>query len=404
MLLFAIALTCSTCAIPNLDIGISQTVALPRDSFLMDYFDYLGKYLKTGAPVYFVVKDGYNYSETDFQNKVCGSAGCQADSIPGTIYMQSLISNYSGIALPAQSWIDDYFSWLDPSSSCCSVINFIQQNKSGVIYNNYTRKGEFCPATSPKNFNCSSCLNITQEGQRPTPDEFNKYITWFLKDNPGVKCAKGGHAAYANAVTLNLNKSAEEVVKSSYFMTYHTVSVTSPEFISNLKYAREIAKNMTKTLNHDVFAYSVFYVFYEQYLTVVNDAWKDLLISLGAIFMVTVLLMGFNVGLAACISITVAMIVVNLMGFMKACDIPLNAVSLVNLVMAVGISVEFCSHIARAYSTSPYSTRVLRAKDGLGKVGSSVSEAKVFLKAKCKELFKVINTSASGVSRGPANI
>ena len=88
MLLFAIAFTCSTWAIPYLDIGISQTIALPRDSFLMDYFDYLGKYLKTGAPVYFVVKDGYNYSEKDFQNKVCGSAGCQADSIPGTIYMQ----------------------------------------------------------------------------------------------------------------------------------------------------------------------------------------------------------------------------------------------------------------------------------------------------------------------------
>ena len=369
----------------------------------MDYFDYLGKYLKTGAPVYFVVRDGYKKKKKDFQNKVCGSAGCQADSIPGTIYMQSLISNYSGIALPAQSWIDDYFSWLDPSTSCCGVINFIQQNKSGKIYNNYTRKGEFCPATSPKTFNCSSCLNITQEGQRPTPNDFNKYITWFLKDNPDAKCAKGGHAAYANAVTLDLNKS-EEVVKSSYFMTYHTVSVTSPEFISNLKYAREIAKNLTKTLNHDVFAYSVFYVFYEQYLTVVNDAWKDLLISLGAIFMVTVLLMGFNVGLAACIAITVAMIIVNLMGLMQVWKIPLNAVSLVNLVMAVGISVEFCSHVARAYSTSPYSTRVLRAQDGLGKVGSSVSEAKMFLKDECKDLFKVINTGARGVSRSLANI
>merc|ERR1719427_2286954 len=66
------------------------------------------------------------------------------------------------------------------------------------------------------------------------------------------------------------------------------------------------------------------------------------------------------------------MIVVNLMGWMYLWGISFNAVSLVNLVMSVGISVEFCSHVVRAFSTSTKATRVERAEDALGRVGSSV--------------------------------
>ena len=40
---------------------------------------------------------------------------------------------------------------------------------------------------------------------------------------------------------------------------------------------------------------------------------------------------------------------------------------------AIGISVEFCSHITRAFAVSIEPTKVLRAKDSLAHMGSSVS-------------------------------
>ena len=52
-------------------------------------------------------------------------------------------------------------------------------------------------------------------------------------------------------------------------------------------------------------------------------------------------------------------------------DIELNAVSLVNLVMAVGISVEFVAHIMRAFCITE-GTRVRRARAALMGMGSSV--------------------------------
>ena len=351
----------SACFINDLELGISQTIALPHDSYLMNYFGNLSAYLQTGAPVYFVVKGDFDYTVDHKQNLLCGSAGCDSDSLVGDIFFSSLAPNYTSIAMPASSWIDDYFTWLDPEVTCCRI-----QNNANMSTNS-----TFCRSDAPSNWNCSSCLPQNQSGQRPTQKEFRKFLPWYLHDNPTEVCAKGGHAAYGSAVPLN--KQRNNMIEASYFMTYHTISNTSDQFTACLKYARELAANVSKKIDHEVFAYSVFYVFYEQYLTIASDTWKDLLISLAAVFVVTFLLMGFNFGLAFCIMFTVGMIVIDLMGLMYLWGISLNAVALVNLVMSIGISVEFCAHVARAFSTSPYSTRVKRAEDALGRVGSSVS-------------------------------
>ena len=55
----------------------------------------------------------------------------------------------------------------------------------------------------------------------------------------------------------------------SYFMSYHSASEHSAGFIASLKNGRELAANITTAHNmtqrgYKVFAYSVFYVFYEQ--------------------------------------------------------------------------------------------------------------------------------------------
>ena len=65
------------------------------------------------------------------------------------------------------------------------------------------------------------------------------------------------------------------------------------------------------------------------------------------------------------------MIIVDMVGVMAVWNISLNAVSLVNLVMALGISVEFCSHLTRAFTISS-GTRQARAQFALIDVGASV--------------------------------
>ena len=52
-----------------------------------------------------------------------------------------------------------------------------------------------------------------------------------------------------------------------------------------------------------------------------------------SIFAMTFLLMGFQIRIAFIVTFTVAMIITDIMGMMYLWNIPLNAVSLVNLVM-----------------------------------------------------------------------
>ncbi|XP_060557869.1 NPC intracellular cholesterol transporter 1-like [Ruditapes philippinarum] len=160
-------------------------------------------------------------------------------------------------------------------------------------------------------------------------------------------------------------------------MTYHTPMKTSSDYIKGLKEARIISKNISKAIgakseDEEVFAYSVFYVFYEQYLTIVHNTVKNIGICMAAIFVATFILLGFDLVTAIVVFITIMMIIVDIMGMMYLWDITLNALSLVNLVMAIGISVEFCSHIARAFAVSIQPDKVQRAKDALAHMGSSV--------------------------------
>jgi len=72
------------------------------------------------------------------------------------------------------------------------------------------------------------------------------------------------------------------------------------------------------------------------------------------------------------ITASVAMVEADLLGLMYIWDISLNAISVVNLVMCIGISVEFHTHIAHAFLESQSNTRTQRAIDSLSEMGSSV--------------------------------
>uniref|UniRef100_A0A8C5MZR4 NPC intracellular cholesterol transporter 1 n=1 Tax=Leptobrachium leishanense TaxID=445787 RepID=A0A8C5MZR4_9ANUR len=352
-------LSFSIAVINKVEVGLDQSLSMPDDSYVLNYFHSLNKYLHTGPPMYFVVEEGHNYTTEGGQDIMCGGAGCNNNSLVQQVYNAALLKNYTRIGYSPSSWLDDYFDWVKPQSSCCRLYNETEQ---------------FCNA-SVVNPSCVRCRPYTQEGKRkPVGEEFMKFLPMFLSDNPNPKCGKGGHAAYSTAVDLLHNNTD---VGATYFMTYHTILKTSTDFIDALKKAREIATNITDSMDipgktYRVFPYSIFYVFYEQYLTIVDDTIFNLCVSLAAIFFVAVVLLGFELWSAFLMCLTISMILVNMFGVMWLWGISLNAVSLVNLVMCCGISVEFCSHITRAFSVSTKGSRVQRAQDALANMGSSV--------------------------------
>lgn len=60
---------------------------------MLKYFEAQTEYLSVGAPVYFVVEDGHNYTDLLGQNQICGSKGCPENSLLGQLYQAALKAN-----------------------------------------------------------------------------------------------------------------------------------------------------------------------------------------------------------------------------------------------------------------------------------------------------------------------
>ncbi len=59
----------------HLEEGLDQRVALPRGSYLINYFDQLDKYLAVGPPLYIVFRGEYDYTTVEDQDKLCSNPG-----------------------------------------------------------------------------------------------------------------------------------------------------------------------------------------------------------------------------------------------------------------------------------------------------------------------------------------
>ncbi len=114
---------CASLAVaPRVEVGLDQEISMPDDSFVLKYFEYLKHFLSVGPPFYIVLNTSslsFDFTDPALQNKVCGSSGCDADSLQSQIRLWSRQSEVTYVASPAQSWIDDYFDWLT-NPACCS--------------------------------------------------------------------------------------------------------------------------------------------------------------------------------------------------------------------------------------------------------------------------------------------
>uniref|UniRef100_A0A6G1S848 Niemann-Pick C1 protein n=1 Tax=Aceria tosichella TaxID=561515 RepID=A0A6G1S848_9ACAR len=402
IVVFIAWLCVSLVVIRHIDVGLDQTMSVPEDSYMQDYFSAQRTDLRVGPPVFFVLKRGLDFSSELERNAVCSSVGCYEKSLVSQITLASRSSNTTYIATPSNSWIDEYRNW-GSNPDCCRMFKQINGSTSTTanmipaskpttskhyINDMQHPNSKFCPAKT-ENIDkvCKKCDLVPDDSTRIfNPSVFYDYLQNFLKDVPRPTCPSGGSAMYSNIVKINnvmRNENNSKILIDSAFSSYHVPLKDSKDFIESMKSARLIAQNIEDMLNSNlrsqstkeklhVFPYCFTYVFYEQYLTIWQQTFRNLSISMATIFIVTYLLLGCDLYISSVIVGTIASIIINLMGLMYFWNIQLNAVSLVNLVMAVGISVEFCSHIARAFALSTRTKPTDRAQDALVKMGSSV--------------------------------
>ncbi|CAH2075793.1 unnamed protein product [Thlaspi arvense] len=274
------------------------------------------------------------------------------------------------IVLPRDSYLQDYFDSLSEYLRVGPPLYFVVKKYNYSVESRHTN--QLC---SISQCNSNSLLNerlLAAVGSSLMVvivlQMTREKLPWFLNALPSADCAKGGHGAYTNSVDLKGYETG--VIQASEFRTYHTPLNTQGDYVNALRAAREFSSRLSNSLKIEIFPYSVFYIFFEQYLNIWTVALTNLAIAIGAIFIVC-LLFTSSAWSSAIIVLVLLMILLDLMGMMVILGIQLNAVSVVNLIMSIGIAVEFCVHISHAFLMSS-GNREQRARGALETMGASV--------------------------------
>ncbi|TBU32872.1 multidrug efflux transporter AcrB transmembrane domain-containing protein [Dichomitus squalens] len=340
LLTFGGMLVASVISIQHIKLGFDQRLAFPSESYLIPYFDSVDAYLDIGPPVYFVVHD-VDVTQRPGQQQLCGRfTTCAPFSVASTLELERNRTEVSYISQPAASWIDDFFNWLDPNKDkCCRV----RKNDPST----------FCDSgESPRR--CHVCYedhepawNITMNGL-PEGDEFMLYLRQWLVSPTNEDCSVAGKASFGDALALSEDGSA---VVASHFRTFHSPLKSQADLINSFAAAQRVADDLSAATGATVFPYSLHYVFFDQFAHIIPITEQILGLGLAAVLLVTALLLGsWRTG--TIVTSVVALTVVNVMGVMGIWGIDLNAISLVNLVISLGIAVEFCAHVARAFMSA----------------------------------------------------
>eukprot|EP00339_Tiarina_fusa_P000476 CAMPEP_0117030122 /NCGR_PEP_ID=MMETSP0472-20121206/21749_1 /TAXON_ID=693140 ORGANISM="Tiarina fusus, Strain LIS" /NCGR_SAMPLE_ID=MMETSP0472 /ASSEMBLY_ACC=CAM_ASM_000603 /LENGTH=1052 /DNA_ID=CAMNT_0004738069 /DNA_START=178 /DNA_END=3339 /DNA_ORIENTATION=+ len=355
LLFFGLSLCFMLNQTADLEVGLDQRVVLPSDSYLQDYYNSVYAYLMAGTPFYVVIRTpDYPYDIYDTQQSFCSLQDCDFESIA---------NQFDGapyVAGPAFSWIDDYLTWA-AGDNCC-------------YYNADDPNGPLCSLLDLKNdtMTCVKCFKEFNSYGRPSQEDFYRWLPSFQNYNLSALCPMKElqtGTAYLNNVLFD-DSDTQPRILTSRLSYYHTVLSTQADYINALRTVYDLSDAISEEYGVDVFCYSLWYVFFEQYLYIDTTVSVTLGLALLGVCVVTLIMMG-NPWMTAIILCTVMMIEASLVGVMSMWSISLNAISIVNMAMCVGISIEFCSHIAFAFDEAK-GTRNERAFKALIEMGPSV--------------------------------
>lgn len=182
----------------------------------------------------------------------------------------------------------------------------------------------------------------------PENGEFMRFVKQWLASPTTEECPVAGKTAFGAA--LSINEQNTEVV-ASHFRTFHSPLKSQADFINAFAAAHRVADDISQRTGIDVFPYSLFYVYFDQYAHIIAITQEVLGLGLASVLIVTALLLG-SWRTSTIVTGVVGLTVITVMGVMPLWGVSLNAISLVNLVISLGIAVEFCAHVARAFMSA----------------------------------------------------
>ena len=132
-----------------------------------------------------------------------------------------------------------------------------------------------------------------------------------------------------------------------------------------------LREDISRNSELGAFPISKEFIYIEQYVVILSTTMRNLAIAAGAILVLT---SPFLVDLTVILLVFLGFValIFELFGLMYVWGVSLNAVAMINLVMAIGFAIDYSAHIAHAFVISKKGTANERVIDALSTLGASV--------------------------------
>ncbi|XP_065188097.1 NPC intracellular cholesterol transporter 1-like [Sycon ciliatum] len=256
-------------------------------------------------------------------------------------YLMAVTKNYSFSNAVGQQRVMDALNTLDENTwrirgMRLNDANFLTNGSSSLLgfYSGIQQSGALnpCPAA-----NVSTPIAVPQ-----CYDTFFKQ--WYASVGPFYAPFLVCHDANGMRVGCNHADASVHAVRTPFNLDR---LYTHDDHIS----AIEATRARVDPLNDDKMQlFSIGYIFYfwEQYFGIVNTLIAAIGFGLLGVFFVTFIFQ-LNPWLSAIVCLIILMIDIELIGLMDPIGVKLNAISIANLVVSIGMAVEFTAHYARAF-------------------------------------------------------
>ena len=380
--------------IDKVNLGLDLEDVVPSSSYIYDYAlntrDYFATYQVS------LVSSGIDFATTTENQALLEHDFVTAPNVNadyGSVnYLRYLADETTGrvnageVCSENTVWLYDYINLNDTALERCAFINADailsdsdKKKKCIRTCMNAEPQMAYAPTThnptvtnASQTYRCSynaannHCVCPWRQVYNPTL--YNTNLQTFLDGG------ERGQISQSLMITNSTPTSVGHTTISDVRALFYVEDVFSLEDkLNHMRKARKIAENSKLATEDGATVFPFDYALYalnEQYLNIERNTLRGLGISVAIAFVVMYPFVT-SLWLDVILTFVIAVIQIELYGLIHWIDLKLNAVTMVNLIMTVGISIEFVIHEARAFAEAK-GTRPQRAAQALSEMGPAI--------------------------------
>lgn len=159
----------------------------------------------------------------------------------------------------------------------------------------------------------------------------------------------------------DINWTADNQIQASRFFIQTLNKTTMKDMMSGL---RETAEECPVEL----LVYHPAFIYFDQYTVIMENTIQTILVAVIVMLVVSLILIPSPL-CSVWVAFAICSVIVGVTGFMSLWGVNLDSISMINLVMCIGFSVDFSAHISYSFVSSPKSDVNEKAGDALARLG-----------------------------------